>query len=104
MRLVGGRLGPLRAFVLLPFHWAQLAAAAAGILVLRRERALGAFRVELATLAFFALAPAALYPIPRYLAPAGPVLDAFAAIALVALARRARPTTDRVEPATSSST
>jgi len=41
-----------------------------------------AHRFELALLAFFAFAPALLYPIPRYLAPASPLLDALAAIAI----------------------
>jgi hypothetical protein len=63
----------------------------AGLLALRREGALGAFRLWIAVLAFFVLAPAALYPIPRYLVPAACVLDTFAALGLAVRRGRREP-------------
>jgi 4-amino-4-deoxy-L-arabinose transferase-like glycosyltransferase len=64
---------------LLAFHWARLAAAAAGLLFLLRV-GWRHHRYLLATLAFFALAPALLYPVPRYLGPAAPLLDVLAVL------------------------
>ncbi len=84
------RLQPVR-WVVLPFHWARLAAAGAGLLLVLRGRQAPALRtVAAGGLLFFALAPAMLYPIPRYLAPAAPLLDALAAVGLLdALSARA---------------
>ncbi len=83
------RLYPLR-WATLPFHWVRLACALAGVLwLVRSDRWRGAAPL-LATLAFFALAPALLYPIPRYLAPAAPLLDVLAALGLAASLRARR--------------
>ncbi|MBX3466005.1 MAG: hypothetical protein KF878_03775 [Planctomycetes bacterium] len=77
-------------WALLPFHWVRLACACAGLLAVLREPAWRALRPTAGVWAFFALAPAVLYPIPRYLAPACPLLDALAAVGLwEALRRRA---------------
>lgn len=75
-------------WVVLPWHWVRLACAAAGLLALRADARLARL-VPVATgaLLFFALAPALLYPIPRYLAPACPLLDALAAVGLIAALR-----------------
>jgi 4-amino-4-deoxy-L-arabinose transferase-like glycosyltransferase len=68
-------------WALLPFHWMRLAAAVAGLVVVLR--AWPALRGPCGgTLAFFALAPALLYPIPRYLAPCCPALDLLAALGI----------------------
>lgn len=79
-------------WALLPFHWVRLTCAAAGLVAVLREPRWRALRpVAGGTLAFFALAPALLYPVPRYLAPACPLLDMLAAVGLFgALERRAR--------------
>ena len=68
--------------VLLPFHWARLCAALAGALALVRTGAWRQQRAALGCLAFFALAPALLYPVPRYLGPACPALDLLAVLGL----------------------
>ena len=79
-------------WLLLPCHWAQLLFALAGLRVLAREGGWRRQRAALGALAFFALAPALLYPVPRYLGPATPLLDLLAAIGLLPLAaRRGRP-------------
>lgn len=85
------RLQPVR-WLVLPFHWCRLVAAGAGLLLVLRGRQAPALRtVAAGGLLFFALAPAMLYPIPRYLAPAAPLLDALAAVGLLdALRGRAR--------------
>ncbi|MCO5169987.1 MAG: hypothetical protein M9894_26925 [Planctomycetes bacterium] len=75
-------------WALLPFHWVRLACACAGLLAVLREPAWRALRPTLGVWAFFALAPALLYPIPRYLAPACPLLDALAAVGLWESLRR----------------
>jgi 4-amino-4-deoxy-L-arabinose transferase-like glycosyltransferase len=82
---------PAARVAILPFHWARLVAAAAGLLLVLRGRQAPALRtVAAGGLLFFALAPAMLYPIPRYLAPAAPLLDALAAVGLLdALSARA---------------
>ncbi|MEZ6185579.1 MAG: glycosyltransferase family 39 protein [Planctomycetota bacterium] len=64
---------------LVAFTWVRLTAALAALVWAWRQ-ARFQHRFELALLAFFALAPALLYPIPRYLAPACPLLDALAAL------------------------
>lgn len=69
-------------WALLPFHWVRLCCACAGLVLLLRTDRWRALRPAVAVWAFFALAPAMLYPIPRYLAPACPMLDALAAIGL----------------------
>ena len=66
---------------LVAFLWVRLTAVLAALAWAWRH-ARYAHRFELALLAFFAFAPALLYPIPRYLAPASPLLDALAAIAI----------------------
>lgn len=77
-------------WALLPFHWVRLCCACAGLVVLLRSARWRALRPALGLWAFFALAPAMLYPIPRYLAPACPLLDVLAAVGLFeALQRRA---------------
>lgn len=84
VRLAGSpRLRWTRA-VLLPFHWARLCAACAGVLLLVRTGAWRTHRATLGCLAFFALAPALLYPVPRYLGPACPALDLLALLGLQA--------------------
>jgi len=75
------RLHWLRWF-LLPIHWVRLACALAGVVFLLRSGTWRPYQSALAALAFLALAPALLYPIPRYLGPAVPLLDLFAALAL----------------------
>jgi hypothetical protein len=75
---------------LLPFQWVRLLCAAAGVVLLIRTGLWRRYRAVLAAVAFFALAPALLYPVPRYLAPASPLLDVLAVLGLQAsLARRA---------------
>lgn len=77
-------------WALLPFHWVRLCCACAGLLLLLRSPRWRALRPAIGVWLFFALAPAMLYPVPRYLAPACPVLDALAALGLYeALQRRA---------------
>lgn len=77
------RLQPVR-WLVLPFHWCRLVAAGAGLLLVLRGGQAPALRtVAAGGLLFFALAPAMLYPIPRYLAPAAPLLDALAALGLL---------------------
>lgn len=78
-------------WALLPFHWVRLTCAVAGLLVvLRAPRWRGLAATAAGGWAFFALAPALLYPIPRYLAPACPLLDALAVVGLAtSLERRA---------------
>ncbi|MCA8921116.1 MAG: glycosyltransferase family 39 protein [Planctomycetes bacterium] len=66
---------------LVAFLWVRLTGVAAAVIWVWR-RGWAPHRFELALLAFFALAPALLYPIPRYLAPACPLLDGLAAIAI----------------------
>ena len=78
-------------WALLPFHWVRLCCAVAGVAVLLRSERWRRLWPALGVWAFFALAPAMLYPVPRYLAPACPMLDALAALGLFdALQRRAR--------------
>ncbi|RMG16228.1 MAG: hypothetical protein D6731_06705 [Planctomycetota bacterium] len=68
---------------LLAFHWPRLVAAFAGVLWLAGGRGPRALRATaLGTLAFFALAPSLLYPVPRYLGPACPLLDVLALLGL----------------------
>lgn len=67
-------------WLLISFHWVRLCAAAAGVLYLLRAGAWRPYHAPLACLAFLALAPALLYPVPRYLAPGVPLLDLFAAL------------------------
>ncbi len=67
---------------LLAFHWARYAAAIAGLLFLLRSGLWIKYRYALGALFFFLVAPALLYPVPRYLAPAAPLLDLLAAIGL----------------------
>lgn len=67
---------------LIPMHWVRLACAAAAIVFLLRGGGWRTFQAPLAALVFLALAPALLYPVPRYLGPAVPLLDLFAALAL----------------------
>ena len=67
---------------LIAFHWARLTAAAAGVLYLIRSGTWRPLQAPLACLAFLALAPALLYPVPRYLGPGVPLLDLFAALAM----------------------
>ena len=72
-------------WALLPWHWARLGAALLGVVWLVRS---GRWRREapaLGALAFFALAPAPLYPVPRYLGPAIPLLCGLAVGALPAI-------------------
>lgn len=77
-------------WALLPFHWVRLACACAGLLAALRDPRWRALRPTAGVWAFFALAPALLYPIPRYLAPACPLLDLLAVVGLAgALERRA---------------
>ncbi len=83
------RLYPLR-WAALPAHWARLAAALLGAVWLARSGRWRAAPQLLAALAFFALAPALLYPIPRYLAPAASLLDALAVLGAAALLARVR--------------
>jgi len=92
------RLFVLR-WVLVPFHWVRLTAAAAGLLVLLRTGRWRAYRHALGLLLFFLLAPALLYPIPRYLAPACPLLDALAAVGVGASLTRRRAAVAAAEPA-----
>lgn len=73
----------------LPLHWARLVAAAAGLWFVLRDPRWARLRPLAALVAFFALAPALLYPIPRYLAPACPVLAALAGVALATAPRPA---------------
>lgn len=75
------RLHWLRWF-LLPIHWVRLACALAAIAFLIRSGGWRPYQSALAALAFLAIAPALLYPVPRYLGPAVPLLDLFAAVAL----------------------
>ncbi|MGE0712523.1 MAG: glycosyltransferase family 39 protein [Planctomycetota bacterium] len=77
-------------WLILPFHWARLAAALAGLLYLLRSGGWRAQRATLACLAFLGLAPALLYPVPRYLGPGVPLLDLLAAIGLSASWARRR--------------
>jgi hypothetical protein len=86
----------LARIVLIPFVWLRLLLVAVALLELRRRRELGAIGNELATLAFFVLAPALLLPIPRYLAPLASVLDALAVIGI--LLHRQRRLTDAAPP------
>lgn len=69
-------------WILIPAHWVRLACALAGIWFLLRSGTWRSYSSALAGLAFLALAPALLYPVPRYLGPGVPLLDLFAAIAL----------------------
>ncbi|MBL4849480.1 MAG: glycosyltransferase family 39 protein [Planctomycetes bacterium] len=69
-------------WILLPAHWVRLACALAAIAFLLRTGAWRPYRSALAGLAFLAIAPALLYPVPRYLGPAVPLLDLFAALAV----------------------
>ena len=73
------RLYPAR-WLLLPFHWVRLLCAGAGLLYLLRQGRWRDHCATLAALAFLAAAPALLYPVPRYLGPAAPLLDLLAAI------------------------
>lgn len=77
------RLFALR-WLLLPFHWVRLACALAAVVWLVRGGGWRRAWPLLGALGFFALAPALLYPIPRYLAPACPALDALALLGLLA--------------------
>lgn len=78
---------------LLPFHWIRLACALLGVWFLVRSRRWRPYRYVLAVLLFFALAPALLYPVPRYLGPAAPLLSVLAVLGLRAVwpAREASP-------------
>ena len=69
-------------WAILPWHWVRLTCALAGLVWLLRTGRWRGDRATLGALAFFLLAPAMLYPIPRYLAPATPLLDALAALGL----------------------
>lgn len=77
-------------WALLPFHWVRLTCAVAGLVVVLRGPTWRGLRpLAGGAWAFFALAPALLYPVPRYLAPACPLLDLLAVIGLAhALERR----------------
>jgi hypothetical protein len=87
--------------VLLPFHWLRLFWAIVGLVELRRRRDLHRFSPEVATWVFLAVMPAALLPIPRYLAPLTAVLDALAALGWVLYRQRTltAPATYRDTPA-----
>jgi hypothetical protein len=67
-------------WILLAFHWARYAAAIAGLLFLLRSGLWIRHRYALGALLFFLVAPALLYPVPRYLAPAAPLLDLLAVL------------------------
>jgi 4-amino-4-deoxy-L-arabinose transferase-like glycosyltransferase len=67
-------------WLLLPFHWVRLVCAVAGIVFLVRTGVWRRHRVTLACLAMLALAPALLYPVPRYAGPVAPLLDLLAII------------------------
>jgi Dolichyl-phosphate-mannose-protein mannosyltransferase len=105
VRLAGHPQLKAARWLLLAVHWVLLTAAAAGVLaLLRAPRGPGPRtsptwrdqRYLLATLLFFALAPALLYPVPRYLAPARGALVVLAVIGLGA-SLRSRPA--RAQPA-----
>lgn len=75
-------------WALLPWHWVRLTCAAAGLVWLWRS---GRWRLHapvVGVVAFFLVAPAPLYPVPRYLGPAIPVLCLLAAHGLAASLRR----------------
>ncbi len=75
--------------VLIPFHWLRLFWAVVALVELSRAREVRrTYPFEAATWLFAALAPAILLPLPRYLAPVGPLLDGFAALGIVAYAMR----------------
>jgi hypothetical protein len=78
----------LARIVLIPFVWLRLFWAIVAIVELRRRHELATLGNELATLAFFVLAPALLLPIPRYLAPLTAVLDALAVIGILLYRQR----------------
>jgi 4-amino-4-deoxy-L-arabinose transferase-like glycosyltransferase len=78
----------LARWLLLPWHWVRLCCALAGIHALLKSGRWRTERATLGTVLFFVVAPAMLYPIPRYLAPAIPVLDLLAAIGLERAWRR----------------
>lgn len=69
-------------WALLPWHWLRLTCAIAGLVWLARSGRWRAHPALVGTIAFFLLAPAPLYPVPRYLGPAIPVLCLLAALGL----------------------
>lgn len=84
---------------LVPFQWLRLFWAIVAVFFIARR----SFAMELGAWAFLALAPALLLPIPRYLAPLSPVLDALAVVGFLAhrqgaLTSLRNPTTPVVTP------
>ena len=75
-------------WAVLPWHWVRLTCAGAGVLWLLGGGRWRPWSPALATLGFFALAPAPLYPVPRYLGPAVPLLCLLAALGLAESLRR----------------